>query len=47
MRRVLPMIFTCFAIVGYAVFQAHAVKAENHAQYIPTATPIEIEHLTY
>ena len=47
MRRVLPMIFTCFAIVGYAVFQAHAVKAENHAHYIPTATPIETEQLVY
>lgn len=46
MRRVLPMIFTCLGIVGYAVFQAHAEQTEDYAQLVPDATPVSVEPLT-
>lgn len=46
MRRVLPMIFTCLSLVGYAVFQAHASEGENVAQLVPTASPVSVETLT-
>lgn len=45
MRRVLPMIFTCLSIVGYAVFHAHAEPRDNYAQLVPDATPVSVETL--
>ncbi len=46
MRRVLPMIFTCLGLVGYAVFQAHDDGSETYAQLVPDAAPVAVETLT-
>lgn len=46
MRRVLPMIFICLGLVGYAVVHAHAAPADVYAQAIPSASPVWVETLT-
>ncbi|MFY0597760.1 MAG: hypothetical protein JXQ85_15120 [Cognatishimia sp.] len=45
MNRVLPMIFTCLGIVGYAVFQAHADTDDDLAYYVPASQPVVIDQL--
>lgn len=46
MRRVLPMMFACLALVGLAVFNAHNDKGEELAYLVPEATPITVDTLT-
>lgn len=46
MRRVLPMMFVCVSLVGFAVFHAHSDKGENLAYLVPEATPVVVESLT-
>lgn len=46
MRRVLPMMFVCVTVVGFAVFHAHSEKGEDFAYLVPEATPVLVESLT-
>lgn len=46
MRRVLPMMFVCVSVVGFAVFHAHSQRAENIAYLVPEAAPVEAHRLT-
>lgn len=45
MTRLLPMIFACLSLVGYAVFHAHVVQADDYAQAVPTAAAVSVEAL--
>lgn len=46
MRRVLPMMFVCVAVVGFAVFHAHSGEGEDFAYLVPEAAPVLVESLT-
>lgn len=46
MRRVLPMMFACLSLVGYAVFNAHSDKGEDLAYLVPEAAPVLVDTLT-
>lgn len=46
MRRVLPMMFVCVSVVGFAVFHAHSQRAEDIAYLVPEAAPVEAHRLT-